>query len=74
MLFLRWLKHNAYMNQKIRQYFGYAFGEIILVVAGILIALQINAWYDDKKTQQQLSVEHRWLLGTRVFRIAVLVE
>ncbi len=55
MLFLRWLKHNAYMKQKIRQYLGYALGEIILVVAGILIALQINAWYDEKKTQQQLS-------------------
>jgi hypothetical protein len=31
------------------RYFKYAIGEIILVVIGILIALQINNWNEDKK-------------------------
>ena len=34
---------------KLRKYFFYAFGEIILVVLGILIALQINEWNEDRK-------------------------
>ncbi len=35
------------------RYFKYAFGEIILVVIGILIALQINNWNDQRKLKQQ---------------------
>ena len=33
------------MENKTGKYFKYAFGEIVLVVIGILIALQINNWY-----------------------------
>ncbi|MFD1314657.1 DUF6090 family protein [Namhaeicola litoreus] len=32
-----------------RNYFKYALGEIILVVLGILIALQVNNWNEDRK-------------------------
>ena len=31
------------------QYFKYAFGELLLVILGILIALQINNWNEDRK-------------------------
>ena len=42
------------MNQnKTTKYFKYAIGEIILVVIGILIALQINNWNEDKKALRQ---------------------
>ena len=34
------------------KYMRYAFGEIVLVVIGILIALQINNWNQDRKTNQ----------------------
>jgi hypothetical protein len=34
------------------KYFKYAIGEIILVVIGILIALQINNWNERKKTKK----------------------
>lgn len=34
---------------KTKRYFFYALGEILLVVIGILIAFQINAWKDRKK-------------------------
>lgn len=35
------------------KYFIYAIGEIILVVIGILIALQINNWNEDRKSQNR---------------------
>ncbi|MEM6517628.1 MAG: DUF6090 family protein [Bacteroidota bacterium] len=37
---------------KIGRYFKYAIGEIILVVIGILIALEINDWSQNKKNQK----------------------
>jgi hypothetical protein len=35
------------------KYFKYAIGEIILVVIGILIALQINTWNENRKEKQE---------------------
>jgi hypothetical protein len=35
----------------IGRYLRYAFGEIVLVVIGILIALQINNWNEESKTK-----------------------
>ena len=35
------------------KYVLYAFGEIVLVVIGILIALQLNNWNELRKTQNQ---------------------
>ncbi len=35
------------------RYFKYAIGEIILVVIGILIALQINNWNENRKAKAQ---------------------
>ncbi|EPR74169.1 hypothetical protein ADIWIN_0746 [Winogradskyella psychrotolerans RS-3] len=37
-------------TNKTNKYFKYAIGEIILVVIGILIALQINNWNEQRKT------------------------
>ena len=37
------------MENKTGKYFKYAIGEIVLVVIGILIALQINTWNEQKK-------------------------
>ncbi|MFT4849976.1 MAG: hypothetical protein ACI83B_002525 [Sediminicola sp.] len=37
------------MENKTGKYFKYAFGEIVLVVIGILIALQINNWNEERK-------------------------
>ena len=38
---------------KTGKYFKYAIGEIILVVIGILIALQINNWNETRKERAQ---------------------
>jgi tetratricopeptide (TPR) repeat protein len=41
------------MENKTGKYLKYAIGEILLVVIGILIALQINNWNDTRKLQKQ---------------------
>lgn len=48
---LRKIRRQFLENQNARKYFLYALGEIILIVVGILIALQINNWNIDKKNQ-----------------------
>ncbi|MCB9320933.1 MAG: hypothetical protein H6570_16740 [Lewinellaceae bacterium] len=48
---------------KVRRYFTYAIGEIVLVVIGILIALQINNWNEGRKEKQ---VELKTLRELRV--------
>ena len=40
------------MENKTSKYFKYAIGEIVLVVIGILIALQINTWNESRKQKQ----------------------
>ncbi len=40
-------------ENKTTKYFKYAIGEIVLVVLGILIALQINNWNEDRKERAQ---------------------
>ena len=41
-------------SEKPRRYLLYAIGEIALVVIGILIALQINNWNENKKTEAEV--------------------
>jgi hypothetical protein len=40
-------------ENKFRSYIKYGIGEILLVVIGILIALQINTWNENRKLDQQ---------------------
>ncbi|MBP6558274.1 MAG: hypothetical protein KA213_07895 [Flavobacterium sp.] len=47
----RKLRQGIAKNQTFVTYLKYAFGEIVLVVLGILIALQINNWNEDRKQQ-----------------------
>jgi hypothetical protein len=49
--FFRKIRQNLLMENKTGKYFKYAIGEILLVVIGILIALQINNWNEDNKQQ-----------------------
>ena len=41
------------MENKTGKYFKYAIGEIVLVVIGILIALQINNWNQGRIEQNK---------------------
>jgi hypothetical protein len=49
--FFRKIRHNLLNENKTGKYIKYAVGEILLVVIGILIALQINNWNEDRKTR-----------------------
>ena len=46
--FFRNIRQNLIMENKTSKYFKYAIGEIVLVVIGILIALQINNWNNNR--------------------------
>jgi hypothetical protein len=53
--FFRRVRHKLLSEKKISKYLLYAFGEIFLVVIGILIALQINNWNQNKvKTKKEI--------------------
>jgi hypothetical protein len=45
----RKIRQNLLVENKTGKYLKYAFGEILLVVIGILIALQINNWNEGRK-------------------------
>jgi hypothetical protein len=49
------IRENALVSRKSRKYIHYALGEIALVVLGILIALQINNWNEERIEQKQIS-------------------
>jgi sensor domain CHASE-containing protein len=54
--FFRNIRKNFLIENKTSKYFKYAIGEIVLVVIGILIALQINTWNENSK-QNKLELE-----------------
>ena len=51
--FFRKIRQTLIMENKTGKYFTYAVGEIVLVVIGILIALQINNWNEGRKERLQ---------------------
>lgn len=56
--FFQKIRQNLVLENKTSKYFKYAFGEIVLVIIGILIALQINNW----NQQQNLNSEEKKIL------------
>lgn len=51
--FFRKIRYNLMDTGKTAKYFKYAIGEIVLVVIGILIALSINNWNEQRKATKQ---------------------
>ncbi|WP_019670572.1 DUF6090 family protein [Eudoraea adriatica] len=51
--FFRRIRRNLADDNKPLKYMRYAIGEILLVVIGILIALQINNWNEERKDAQK---------------------
>ena len=60
--FFRHIRKSLIKENKMGKYFKYAIGEILLVVIGILIALQINNW---NETQKDIEKEQQILLSLR---------
>jgi hypothetical protein len=50
-------------KDKIGKYLLYAIGEILLVVIGILIALQINNWNEDRKRNEELGAIYELVIS-----------
>lgn len=51
--FFRKIRYNLMSQNKTGRYFKYAIGEIILVVIGILIAIQLNEWRNNTLNTKQ---------------------
>lgn len=60
--FLRKIRQNMLSNGSTSKYLKYAFGEILLVVIGILIALSINNWNEDRKADRMAMENYQNLL------------
>ena len=49
--FFRRIRQNLIMENKTGKYLKYAIGEIVLVMIGILLALQVNNWNEQRKAK-----------------------
>jgi hypothetical protein len=58
--FFRKIRQNMLTENKVSKYLLYAIGEIVLVVIGILIALQINNWNENSKERD---IEQEYLVS-----------
>jgi hypothetical protein len=54
LLLIRRIKRLLFANKQFHSYLFYALGEMVLVVLGILIALQINNWNSEKQQLEKL--------------------
>ncbi|NQY07005.1 MAG: hypothetical protein HRT68_12675 [Flavobacteriaceae bacterium] len=59
------------MENKTRKYFKYVIGEILLIVTGILIALQINNWNENRKNY---NIEQSTLISLKSDLESALVQ
>ncbi len=60
--FFRTIRQKLINEGNVKRYMFYAFGEIALVVIGILIALQINNWNEERKDYKE---EYKLLTGLK---------
>ena len=51
--FFRHIRKSLLMDNKTSKYFKYAIGEILLVMVGILLALQVNNWNQQRMDSQK---------------------
>ena len=58
--FFRKIRQNLISEGRTGKYFKYAIGEIVLVMIGILLALQVNNWNNERLAEKQMRT---FLLG-----------
>ncbi|MBO6793646.1 MAG: hypothetical protein JJ895_07035 [Balneolaceae bacterium] len=54
--FFRQIRQKLIEQENVRKYVWYALGEILLVVIGILLALQVNNWNEQRKAEESLKI------------------
>ena len=67
--FFRNIRRQLANDNKFQKYFRYAFGEILLVVIGILIALQVNNWNEKRKQDAEFKVTLEQIYNSLKFDI-----
>ncbi len=72
--FFRHIRERMLQENRFSRYFLYAIGEIVLVVIGILIALQINLWNEGRKERVKEQVVLQRLLEEFNTNLAQLDE
>jgi hypothetical protein len=75
--FFRKIRKNLLMENKTSKYFKYAIGEIILVVIGILIALQLNTHRENKEKSElgyQYLKEMKYEVQNDFFMINAIIK
>ncbi|WP_445385797.1 DUF6090 family protein [Robiginitalea sp. IMCC44478] len=75
--FFRKIRQNLLSEGKNGKYFKYAIGEIVLVVFGILIALQINNWNEyqnERETEMMVLNEVSENLDANILRLQSMIE
>ncbi|MBO6793649.1 MAG: hypothetical protein JJ895_07050 [Balneolaceae bacterium] len=60
--FFRNIRQKLIEQDNVRKYLWYALGEILLVMIGILLALQVNNWNEEYKTSQRTNAYLETLL------------
>jgi len=60
--FFRKIRQNMIKENKASKYMLYAIGEIVLVVIGILIALQLNTWKEEIQAKEELKISMNLML------------
>ncbi len=82
--FFRHIRQNLIMENKTSKYLKYAIGEIVLVMIGILLALQVNNWNEERKNNVSQSIiiknlhnefsENLIILNTSISRIDKVIK
>lgn len=75
--FFRKIRKNLLSEGRTGKYLKYAIGEIVLVVIGIFIALQLNIWNENRKTDQEIITiltEVQKDLGTNIQQSEILFD
>ncbi|MFC3881534.1 hypothetical protein ACFOSV_15170 [Algoriphagus namhaensis] len=75
--FFRIIRQRMLTENRASKYLLYAIGEIVLVVIGILIALQINTWNQDRvnrKMEKKILIDLRQELSTNKEKVRKAIE
>jgi len=75
--FFRRIRHQLLTENKFSKYLVYAIGEIVLVVIGILIALQINNWNINQKNsrlEQSMLVDIDLEISSNIERLNIAID